>query len=178
MSHVTTLSEHGSGETLAGSWHLDPERSRVEFRVGNLWGLATVRGHFEDYHGRLDLSADPAVELTIGAASLETGNRRRDRHLRSADFFAADDHPQVRFASESVVERGDTLRVRGRLLARGRSVPLELDARVRRVDGELAIEAGTTTPHRELGMTWSPFGVISPRSEVRVEGHLVRQGAG
>ena len=77
-----------SGETISGSWRLDPRRSSVEFRAGHLWGLLTVKGHFDCYEGRLDLSADPAIELTIDAASVQSRNRKRDQHLRSTDFFA------------------------------------------------------------------------------------------
>jgi polyisoprenoid-binding protein YceI len=163
-------------EPLVGRWQLDPERSSVEFRVRNFWGLATVKGHFDDYEGRLDLSADPAIELTIAAASLQTGHRKRDEHLRSADFFDAEKQPRVRFVSDSVVRQDDTLRVRGSLFARDQSIPIELDARVRRVGEELQIEAATTAPHRELGMTWNRLGMIAPRSELLVSGHLVPTG--
>jgi polyisoprenoid-binding protein YceI len=115
----------------------------------------------------------PAIELTIEAASVRTGNRRRDKHLRSADFFDAEKHPRVRFISDSVRFQDETLNVLGRLFARGQSIPLELDAHVRRLDGEIKVEAATTAPHRELGMTWSPLGMIPPLSELRVEGYLV-----
>lgn len=169
---MTTLSNHPFQEILVGPWYLDPHRSSVEFRAGNFWGLAAVRGHFDHYRGRLDLSADPAIELTIDAASVQTGNRKRDEHLRSADFFDAENHPTVRFVSDAVLLGTGTLKVRGRLFARDRSIPLELEAQVREVDGELEIEAVTHAAHHELGLTWSPLGVIPPRSELRVSGHL------
>jgi polyisoprenoid-binding protein YceI len=173
MSIIKAPSDHRSDQTLAGSWQLDPGRSSVEFRARHFWGLATVEGHFGDYQGRLDLSADPSIELTLEAASVQTGNAKRDRHLRSADFFDTENHPRVRFTSDSVVSHDDTLKVRGCLFARGQSISLELDAQVRRIDGELKIEAATTATHRKLGMTWSPLGMIPPRSELRVEGYLV-----
>ena len=69
---------------------------------------------FGETMGRLDLSANPAAELTIDAASVQTGNRRPDQHLRSADFFDAE-----------------------------MSIPLELDAHVGEIDGRLEIEAAT-----------------------------------
>lgn len=163
-------------ETLVGQWQLDPRRSSVEFRVGHFWGLMTVKGHFDDYEGRLDLSADPAIELTVDAASLQTGNRMRDKHLRSADFFDAEKEPQVRFASDSVATEDHTLSVRGSLFAGGQSIPLELIARVRRAGDELEIEAATSAPHRDLGMTYSPLGMIRPRSELLVNGYLVPDG--
>jgi polyisoprenoid-binding protein YceI len=168
-----TTSNHRSDQMLIGRWQLDSQRSSVEFRARKFWGLVTVKGHFDDYEGQLELGADPAVELTIDAASLQTGIRKRDEHLRSADFFDAEHHPRVRFVSESVDLHDDALKVRGRLFARDRSIPLELEAQVRQVDGELEIEAATTAPHRKLGMTWSPLGMIPPRSELFVKGHLV-----
>jgi polyisoprenoid-binding protein YceI len=168
-----TNSDRRTDETITGSWHLDPERSSVEFRVGNFWGLATVQGHFDEYRGQFDLGAEPAIELTIDAASLDTGNAKRDEHLRSADFFDADNHPRVQFLSQSVQLQGDTLKVRGELSARDRSIPVQLEAKVRDVGGELEIEAATAAPHRELGMTWSPLRMISPRTEVSVKARLV-----
>jgi polyisoprenoid-binding protein YceI len=137
----------------------------------------TVKGHFDDYHGRLDLSANPAVELTIEAASMQTGNRKRDQHLRSADFFDIESHPQVQFLSDSVDLRDDALTVRGRLSARGRSIPVEVYAQIRRVDGELEIEAATTAPHCELGMTWRPAGMIPSHSELFVHAYLIHDPA-
>jgi polyisoprenoid-binding protein YceI len=168
-----TASNIRSGQTISGRWKLDYQRSSVEFRARKLWGLVTVKGHFDDYEGQLDLSANPTLELTIDAASVHTGIRKRDRHLRSADFFDIENHRRVRFVSNSVEPQDDTLKVRGRLSARGRSVPLELEAQVHLIDGELEIEATTTAPHRELGMTWSPLGMIPPSSELSVKGHLV-----
>ena len=167
------MNDHSDG-TFLGRWQLDPQRSSVEFRVRHLWGLMTVKGHFEDYEGRLDLAADPAIELTIDAASVQTGNPKRDRHLRTADFFDAENHPRLRFVADSVVLEGDRLQVRGSLLARGKSIGLGLAARLRRIGDELEIEVATTAAHRDLGMTWSPLRMIRPHSQLRVGGRLVR----
>lgn len=173
MTITQTTSNDHSDQDLRGSWQLDPRRSSVEFRVGHFWGLVTVKGHFDDYQGQLNLGADPSIALTIDAASVQTGNPKRDQHLRSADFFDAENHPQVRFVSEAVVLQDHTLKVRGRLFARDQSIPLELDAHVRRVDGALEIEAATAAPHRRLGMTWSPLGMVKARSDLLVKGYLV-----
>jgi polyisoprenoid-binding protein YceI len=163
-----------TGEPIRGRWQLDPQRSSVEFHTKNFWGLTTVKGHFDDYRGQLDLNATPAIELTIDATSVQTGNPKRDRHLRSGDFFDAANHRQVQFASESVNLQTDTLRVRGRLSAHGRSIPIELDAQIRRVNGELEIKAATNAPHRRLGMTWSPLRMIPPHSKLIVNAYLIR----
>jgi polyisoprenoid-binding protein YceI len=159
-------------EMISGRWQLDMRRSSLGFNVKLLRGLASVKGEFAEYRGRLDLGADPAIELTIDATSLQTGNRRRDKHLRSRDFFDVDNYPQVRFISESVDPCGDGLKVRGRLSVRGQSIPLELEAQVRHLDGELEIKAAATAPHRDLGMTYSPLGMIAPRSKLSVTAYL------
>ena len=162
-----------SAATIRGRWQLDGGRSHVGFRVRLLWGLATVKGHFESYQGTLDLGADPAIELTIDATSLQTGNRRRDKHLRSADFFDVDSHPQVQFVAESVEPSGDRLKVRGWLSARGTAIPLTLEAQVRDHGDELEIETTVRVAHRELGMTFSPLGMVPPHSDVSVRAYLI-----
>jgi polyisoprenoid-binding protein YceI len=164
----------GAPAVDATRWRIDPSRSRVEFHVKAVWGMATVRGRFSRYHGTLDLSAEPAIDLTIEADSLDTANEKRDTHLRSADFFHAQKHPYVRFVSESATLDGDRLRVRGRLHARGSSVPLELDATVRRAGDDLEIEAATEADHRRLGMTWNRMRVIGTPTKLGVTGVLVR----
>ena len=161
-------------EVTSGHWRLDPERSRVEFRVATFWGLVTVKGHFDDYQGELDLGAEPAIELTIEGASVQTRNRRRDQHLRSDDFFDVENHPQVRFVADSVAQHADALNVRGHLSAAGRSIPLAVDAHLRQVEDELEIDATASAPHPELGMTYSPLGMIARRSRLHVTGRLTR----
>ena len=173
--HPTTSSHAAAAPISDGSWRLDPARSSVAFHVRHFYGLMTVKGEFADYEGTLDLSATPAVELTIQAASLNTKQAKRDEHLRSEDFFDVNHHPQVRFISDSASLDGDTLRVRGQLHAAGRQIPLELDATVREMGGELEIEAVTDADHRELGMTWSPLGILRAPSKLIVRGHLVRR---
>jgi len=159
-----------------GRWRLDPERSSVEFRVPNFYGLQTVKGRFDSYDGTLELGAHPAAQLTIDAASLDTGNARRDTHLRSAAFFDAERHPYVRFTAGSAAVDGDSLKLRGQLRAAGKQMPLELDATVRVVDGELEIEAVTSADQRELGMTFSPLGTVRAPSTLIVRARLIPDG--
>src|SRR3954471_5504184 len=129
---MTAPTEHvASSEPEHASWRLDPARSTVEFKAKTLWGLVTVKGKFERYDGRLDFSKDPVIELTVDAASVNTNNAKRDEHLRSEDFFAADEHPHVRFVSEGAARIGDRLHVRGELHSAGKSVPLQLVASLR-----------------------------------------------
>jgi polyisoprenoid-binding protein YceI len=174
MSTDPTTSPTPVSELATGSWRLDPSRSSVEFHVRHFYGLMTVKGHFDRFEGTIDLGSEPAVQLTIDADSLDTKNAKRDAHLRSPDFFDAEHHPQVRFVSDSAVLEGEILTVRGQLQAAGKSVPLELHATVRNVDDGLEIEAITHADHRELGMTWSPLGILRAPSKLIVRGRLIR----
>lgn len=157
-------------------WRIDPTRSRVEFRAPTLWGLVTVKGHFADYDGTLDLQRDPAIDLTIQADSLSTNNRARDRHLRSRDFFDVEDHPEVRFVSESARLDGERLTVAGQLCAAGTSTPLKVHATVRPLGGELEVDASAEIDHLALGMSHGLLGMIRTPAQLTVHGRLVRDG--
>jgi polyisoprenoid-binding protein YceI len=157
-----------------GWWLLDPARSSAEFEVPSVYGLATVRGRFRRYVGTLNMSEPPAVALVLEADSLDTGNRRRDKHLRSAAFFDAADFPWVRFEADATELDDDELRVRGELYAAGKHVPLEVEATVRAVGDEFEIEASAVVDHRELGMRFSPLGIVGDHTRLRVRGRLMR----
>ena len=116
-----------------------------------------------------------AIELTIDAASVDTGCAARDRHLRSADFFGAEEHPQVRFTSTRVTGLGSgRVRVTGELEAAGQRVPLAFDASVRLVDGDLEFEATTTVDQSRFGMADGPLRNVRRPTTVRVKTRLVR----
>ena len=158
------------------TWQIDPDRSSVEFRVKTFYGLATVKGRFSRYHGTLDLSEEPAIELTIEAGSLDTRNKRRDKHLRSEDFFGAERYPYVRFVSERAALDGDRLTVRGRLHARGASAPVDVDAKLRRDGDGLEDRRRRRGRPAELGMTMRLLGLVGRPSTLIVQGpaHLLR----
>ena len=164
---------------LAGTrWRLDPSASSAEFRVPNLWGLASVEGRFQRLDGRLEVDGDQhwQMELTLDADSLDTGNRRRDRHLRSAAFFDVEHHTRVRFRSSKVSDHGDgRLRVEGELEAAGERDRLQVDVTVRHADGGLELEAAATVDQRQLGMTWSPLGVVGTPTALSVRERLRRE---
>jgi polyisoprenoid-binding protein YceI len=173
MSTVQSTQSAKPTPLSTGVWRLDPERSSVEFRVGHLWGLGTVTGRFGSYQGTLDLAAEPAITLTLDAGSVQSGNAKRDQDLRSAHFFDAEQHPYVRFESDAVSVEGDCMKVRGRLHARGNSIPLEVDAQIHETDDGTEIEANAAAAHHELGMTFNPARMIRPITQLIVKGRLV-----
>jgi polyisoprenoid-binding protein YceI len=171
-THTSEIYDELTGPATA--WRLDPSRSTVEFHVPNVYGLLIVKGRFARFDGALDLGADPAATLTVDAASLDTGNARRDKHLRSGDFFDAERHPQVRFTSSSATVHDGALTLRGELEAAGERIPLELVAALETVGGgELALEAVTYVDQRRLGMTFSPLGVVRRPTRLLVRARLV-----
>ena len=96
---MRVLSDQATTQTTE-RWVVDPARSTVEFRVRNFWGLTTIVGHFSRFDGSYTVGTDGrAVELIVDAGSLDTGNRRRDEHLRSSDFFDVEPLPHVRFTT-------------------------------------------------------------------------------
>jgi polyisoprenoid-binding protein YceI len=172
---MSTNSTPAAGELTSGSWRLDPARSSVEFHVTHFYGLMTVKGSFERYQGTLDLTARPAVKLVIDAESLDTKQKKRDKHLRSDDFFDVANHPEVRFEADVATLDGEILKAEGELYAAGKHVPLDVEATVTQVGDEFEIEATALADQRELGMTWSPMGITRTPTKLIIRGRLIRQ---
>jgi polyisoprenoid-binding protein YceI len=116
-----------------GTWAVDPAHSRVEFQVKHL-GIATVRGHFAEFGGTLEIGEDPASAKAYGTVevdSVNTNDAGRDTHLRSADFFHVDEHAQISFASTSITPVDDeTFEIVGDLTLRGVTREVTLRAEV------------------------------------------------
>ena len=145
-----------------GLWNVDPGRSEIGFAV-NVGRLLTVRGIFGIYQGSLHVRPSGATgELTIEAASLDTRNRRRDRHLRSSDFFDVERHPLIVFAAEDVTMRQGALAVTGQLAIGAARLGLEIPVSVEQgLDGMLRLEGETTVSRAAAGMAWNWLGVIA-----------------
>ncbi|MFZ4634732.1 MAG: YceI family protein [Saprospiraceae bacterium] len=113
------------------SWQLDPMHSEVNFRVRHLV-ISTVSGSFATFQSTLTTEEDDfgtaQVELTIDAASINTGVADRDNHLRSDDFFNAEKFPQIHFKSTGVTKSADgKIHVNGDLTIRDITKPLTLE---------------------------------------------------
>ena len=116
----------------AGTWDIDPVHSDVSFTVRHMM-VSKVRGRFGSFSGQIVTGEDitgSSVSATIDATSIDTNNEQRDNHIRSADFFAAAEHPLITFASTGIrFEDGEFL-IDGELSIRGvaKPVTLALDA--------------------------------------------------
>lgn len=120
---------------LTGTWTLDPAHTRIGF-VARHAMVTKVRGSFNEFEGTAevdgnDLSASK-VSLTIKAASIDTRNEQRDGHLKSNDFLAMDEHPEITFVSTSVATGGEgDVDITGDLTIKGTTksvtVPFEFD---------------------------------------------------
>lgn len=113
----------------ADSYSVDPAHTYTHFSVSHL-GFSTMQGRFDQSSGKVTLdraAKSGSVDITIEAASLNTGYAKRDDHLKSPDFFNVAENPKITFKSSSVKFRGDTpATVEGTLTLLGVSKPVTL----------------------------------------------------
>jgi polyisoprenoid-binding protein YceI len=114
-----------------GTWSADPAHSSFGFSVKHL-GIATVRGTFGEFEGKIVLDgelADAKITGSAKVASIDTSQPDRDTHLRSADFFDAEQYPELTFNSTSIAELDDeTFEITGDLTMHGVTKPITLKA--------------------------------------------------
>ena len=165
------------GGTLAGSWTLDPARSTVVLNTRHTFGLLPLQGAFEKASGTgtITASGDVSGVLTVAAASVETKNARRDKHLRSADFFDVDNHPDIVFTVDSIKPAGDGARVAGSLAIRGITRAESIDAKVSVGDGEVTLDSELPVNRSDFGMTWNMLGIAAMNSTLVVHAVFTRQ---
>lgn len=171
-----------------GTWNVDPAHSSVEFRVKHL-GIATVRGRFREFEGRLEVGEtieSTRAHGTIRTASIDTGEAKRDDHLRSPDFFDADKHPEITFESTSIEVVGDEeLRVTGNLSLHGVTGEITLHAEVTGSEQDpwgntrVGLEAQGELDRGDYGMTFnqalgSGNVLVSDKVRINVEVSAVR----
>jgi polyisoprenoid-binding protein YceI len=150
---------------LSGTYTLDPSHSRIGF-VARHAMVTKVRGAFNEFEGSVvvddtDLAASTAT-LTIQAASIDTRNDDRDGHLRSNDFLAMDEFPQLTFVSTGVQQTGATsVELTGDLTIKGVTnsvtVPFEFEGAATDPFGNLRVgfEGAVTISRKDFGVTWN-----------------------
>jgi polyisoprenoid-binding protein YceI len=111
----------------AGTWIVDPSHSEVSFSVRHLM-ISKVRGTFGSFSATILTGENPTdTKITASAqvASINTNDEGRDGHLRTNEFFDAENHPTIEFASTSVAAAGSDYKVMGNLSLRGVTKPVD-----------------------------------------------------
>jgi polyisoprenoid-binding protein YceI len=163
--------------TLTGSWILDPGSSSVRLKTKAM-RLIPVNGGFGEVTGAGTVGPDGAVRgrLTVGTASIDTRNARRDIHLRSADFFDSENSPDITFTASGVRPRGQGVVVTGALTIRGQTRPLSIEATVHGDgDGEIGLDAAVQINRADFGMTWNALGLTPMHATVTIHATFVRE---
>ena len=163
----------------AGSWQLVPQRSEVTFRSPTMWGLAKVKGTFTEVEGSGQVTAPDGVDgrLRIHAASVRTGIRKRDEHLRSADFFDVAEHPTI-----DVVVHGkgatttDSVELHAGVTIRGVERPVNLQVDVEELpDGAVRVMTQTDINRAEFGVDGNLIGMMGDITRVEATAVFVKQ---
>jgi polyisoprenoid-binding protein YceI len=148
----------------AGTYALDPTHSYVSFTARHLM-VTKVRGRFPVTEGELVIGADPvqsSVHTTIDVSAVESGDPKRDEHLRSADFFDTEQHQHATFTSTKVEDHGDgEFVLHGDLTIRGVTRPVALKGEYLGTqtspwgDTRTGFSAETEVSRKDWGLEWN-----------------------
>ena len=152
-------------EQLTREYTIDAAHSRIGF-VARHAVVTKVRGSFKEFKGSFHLDtenpSDSHARVTIQARSIDTGNAQRDEHLRSNDFLAMDEYPDISFVSTSAERVDETkFRLEGDLTVRGVTKPVTIDfeylGAVTDPWGKqrIGFEGSTTINRKEWGVNWN-----------------------
>lgn len=155
-------------DATTGTWQLSGSRSRVAFQTKTAWGLATVTGAFTEVSGNAQVTTDVAGRVLVAAASVQTGIGRRDKHLRSADFFDVEHHPEITVEVGGVEAAADsTATLHTTFTVRGTSRPVELPVDVRILDdGAVQVCGHCTCERADFGVSGNMLGMVGPVAAV------------
>ncbi|GHO68528.1 polyisoprenoid-binding protein [Ktedonobacter sp. SOSP1-85] len=172
------------------AWEIDPTHSHVNFSVKHMM-FSTVRGSFKVFSGKLHIDEqNPAaswVEAQADTASVDTSDANRDGHLRSADFFDAEQFPVLSFKSTNVERAGDGYKVTGDLTIHGVTKSVVFDAEYLGQGKNpwgatvAGLSATTKINRRDFGLTWSAAletGGVLVGDDVKIEIDLETQNKG
>lgn len=145
------------------TWTVDPAHSDVQFKVKHLM-INTVTGEFGSYRVNVESAADDfsdaKVHFDADIASINTKNDMRDQHLKSDDFFSAENFPTMSFVGQGITTDGDKRTITGDLTVRDvtRQVTLDVEYGGQMVDfygnTKAGFELTGTINRQEFGLTW------------------------
>ena len=161
---MTTTPQALRNVPAAGSYALDPSHSQVTFSARHLM-VTKVRGRFPVTAGKLEIADDPqnsSVEATIDVSAVDSGDPKRDEHLRSADFFDVEHYPTVTFRSTKVVDKGaGEFTLEGELTVRDQTRPVTLEGEYLGTqaspwgDTRIGFSAETEISRKDWGLEWN-----------------------
>jgi polyisoprenoid-binding protein YceI len=165
---------------LAGTWQLDPKRTTVELHTTAMWGRVKVVGTVDAVQGSGTIGDEGAVsgELVLDAASIDTGIRRRDKHLRGKDFLDVSTYPTLTFtASEATSLPDGTVVLKGSLQVKDQTHPIEVVVTLTASSNErITIGGAATIDRRHWGVSRAPLGA-GLANQVLVTAEFVRREA-
>ncbi|HRO42198.1 MAG TPA: YceI family protein [Flavipsychrobacter sp.] len=165
----------------ATKWQIDSTHSEVQFKVKHMM-ISTVTGYLSSFNATVVTNGDDfttaKVEFTADLSSISTNNEQRDTHLKSADFFDAENHPQIKFVGEKLEKVDDeNFVLHGNLTIRGTTKPVKLQVEY----GGIAVDPWGNTRvgftvngkinRKEYGLNWNSIteaGGIVVSDEVRM----------
>lgn len=169
-------------------WIIDSTHSEVSFKVKHLV-ISTVTGYFRKFEGAAEVPSEDfdgaTVAFTADIDSIDTNQTDRDGHLKSADFFDADNHPKLSFEGKIANKGGDYSLV-GHLTMRGVTKEVELDVTFGGVAADpygqtkAGFEIEGKINRKDFGLTWSAITeagsvVVSDQVRLILSIQLVKQ---
>jgi polyisoprenoid-binding protein YceI len=145
---------------FAGTWKLDPDRTSIEFHTRALW-VIPAKGTFRSLEGVGTVTADGSIAgtLVIDAASVDTKNKKRNAHLRTADFLEVESFPTITYEVTSGRLTGPgTIHFDGTLTVHAVTRPLAVSAYFRGAADTVTIWADVTIDRSAWGLTLTPLG--------------------
>ncbi len=175
--------------SFAATYKVDTGHSQVNFVVTHLM-ISKVRGLFTEFEGQIE--ADPgaktvqSVKGVVQTASIDTREEKRDKHLRSPDFFSAADYPQMTFTSKRISGSGDNITVHGDLTIRGNTKEVALTGKFLGVvqdpwgNERVGFEASGQINRQEFGLKWNKMleaggVVVGDEVEITLEIEAIKQ---
>jgi len=171
-------------------WKTDPAHSEIQFKAKHLM-ITTVTGHFRKFDLTVETEGDDftkasKIEFTADIDSIDTNNAQRDTHLKSADFFDAANHSQLKFSGKEITKSGDDYQLTGDLTIRGTTKPITLSVEFAGTvtDPYGQHKAGFTVDgkvkRKEYGLTWDAVTeagqiVVSDEIKIHCEIQLIKQ---
>jgi polyisoprenoid-binding protein YceI len=160
-----------TGNAGVGRWELDRQATKVSLAHKTMWGLLTVKGGFTQADGEGTIQAGGALTGTFHVAShsIDTRNKKRDEHLRSAEFLDAENYPQITVGIASAAIAGEDVKLEGTITVKGIREPLALTARVTEASaGWVVVTAETKIDRDRFGMSWNQLGMMKGLTTVTV----------